>query len=58
MRFFSFFIVFLIVCGCNVEKKSKKVTDKAVPERAALKPRFANFSGESIIFRKNMYYVS
>ncbi len=52
MRFFSFFIVFLIVCGCNVEKKSKKVTDKAVPERAALSRDSQIFLGNRLFSEK------
>ncbi len=36
MRLFSFFIGLLVMCSCNLEKKSKKNTDKAVPERGEL----------------------
>lgn len=52
MRFFSFFIVFLIVCGCNVEKKSNKVIDKAVPERAALSRDSQIFLGNRLFSEK------
>ena len=36
MRLFSFFIGFLVMCSCNLDKKSKNATDKAVPERGEL----------------------
>jgi len=36
MRLFLFFIGFLIVHSCNLDKKSKKTRSKAVPERREL----------------------
>ncbi len=36
MRLFLFVIGFLAMCSCNLDKKSNKATDNAVPERGEL----------------------
>ncbi len=36
MRLVSFFIVFLVLCSCKVDKKSINGIDKAIPERGEL----------------------
>ena len=52
MRLFSFFILFLLVCGCNLDKKSKKVTDKTVPKRGALSMDSQIFLGNRLFSEK------
>jgi cytochrome c len=36
MRLFSFLIGFLVMCSCNLDKKSKKAIDTPVPQRGEL----------------------
>ncbi|APQ19041.1 cytochrome C [Maribacter hydrothermalis] len=52
MRFFSVLIVFLVVCGCNMGEKSKKVTETTVPERAPLSKDSQIFLGNRLFSEK------
>ena len=52
MRIFLMFIVFLVVCGCNLDNKSKKGSDKTVPERAPLSRDSQIFLGNRLFSEK------
>ncbi len=52
MRLFSFFIVFLIVSSCNMDKKSKEVEKNVVPERGELSKDSQIFLGNRLFSEK------
>ena len=52
MRLFSFFIVVLLVCSCKMDKRSNKVIDTAVPERAELSRDSQIFLGNRLFSEK------
>ena len=52
MRLISFFIVFLIVSSCNMDKKSKEVKENVVPERGELSKDSQIFLGIRLFSEK------
>ena len=52
MRLISFFIVFLIVSSCNMDKKSKEVKENVVPERGELSKDSQIFLGNRLFSEK------
>ena len=51
-RLISFFIVFLIVSSCNMDKKSKEVKENVVPERGELSKDSQIFLGIRLFSEK------
>jgi len=52
MRLVSFFIGFLMLCSCNMDKKSTKVQNKVVPQRAELSRDSQIFLGNRLFSEK------
>ncbi len=52
MRLVSFFIVFLVLYSCKMDKKSTKVIDKAIPQRAELSRDSQIFLGNRLFSEK------
>ncbi|MEP0134093.1 MAG: c-type cytochrome [Eudoraea sp.] len=52
MRFGSFFIVFLVLCSCKVDKKSINNIDKAIPQRGELSWDSQIFLGNRLFSEK------
>lgn len=52
MRLISFFIVFLIVSSCNMDKKSKEVKENVVPQRGELSKDSQIFLGNRLFSEK------
>ena len=52
MRLVSFFIGFLVLCSCNMDKKSTKVQNKVVPQRAELSRDSQIFLGNRLFSEK------
>ena len=52
MRFGSFFIVFLVLCSCKVDKKSINNIDKAMPQRGELSWESQLFLGNRLFSEK------
>ncbi len=52
MRLFSFFMGFLMLFSCNMDKKSTKVQNKVVPQRAELSKDSQIFLGNRLFSEK------
>lgn len=52
MRFGAFFIVFLVLCSCKVDKKSINNIDKAIPQRRELSWDSQIFLGNRLFSEK------
>ncbi|MFC2148293.1 c-type cytochrome [Bacteroidota bacterium] len=52
MRLVSFFIVFLVLCSCKMDKKSINVIDKAIPQRGELSRDSQIFLGNRLFSEK------
>ncbi len=52
MRLVSFFLVFLVLFSCNMDKKSTKVQNKVVPQRAELSRDSQIFLGNRLFSEK------
>lgn len=52
MRFGAFFIVFLVLCSCKVDKKSINNIDKAIPQRGELSWDSQIFLGNRLFSEK------
>ena len=52
MRFISFFILFLMVSSCNMDKKLKEVKENAIPQRGELSKDSQIFLGNRLFSEK------